>query len=233
MIPLYVLCYQNAKWLRHTVSEMQRTKVEGRVNIWDDGSTDPDMLEAIDEVDATAPFFFAHRNPHLGYREQFIAIGEHAAIGTNLWHTSDYYCYIEDDVQFSVNWLAYAEKKLKELLAAGYPVGVLALYTGHAHVKKQVLPHVYEHHGEHFYGTCGLIINTAFVPELAKAIRGNLNCDIAIRELLSTHEHPQWKLYGIIPTLMQHLGKDTRLNAPFHQSSFVLSPESDALKVML
>lgn len=231
-VPIYALCYQNAKWLEHLVAEMRRTLMIGRpdVHIWDDGSDDPDIVVALAQLERETNEFRVHRQEHLGYREQFIAIGERALSELGL---DQFYCYVEDDVQFCVNWHAYATKVLLELTRRSYPVGVLAFYTGHPAVRMQVLPHAYELHGEHFYGTCGLAINTSFVPELAEAIRTNLNPDIAIRELLGVKQHSKWCLYVVIPTLVQHLGKDTRLNAPFHQSGSVLHHSADAMRVLL
>lgn len=217
-VPVYLLCYDSTKLLSYALDQARRTNTPP-VEVWDDGSEDPKMVDLLSRTRNV------HREPHRGYREQFIAIGEHARM---LGHK--FYCYIEDDASFSVNWYAYAMKKLDQM--AGLPVGVLALYTGHPAIEKKVLPHVYEHRGEHFYGTCALVINTEFVDEMAAKIREGWNCDLAIREALGVVKHPRWNLYIMIPTLAQHRGKDTRLNAPFHWSVRYLGDEVDALAVL-
>ncbi len=220
-VPVYLLCYDSAKLLDLALGEARRTNTPS-LEVWDDGSEDPKMVDLLSKTRNV------YRKPHMGYREQFIAIGEHARM---LGYK--FYCYIEDDASFSVNWYAYAMKKLDGMLAAGLPVGVFALYTGHPAIEKKILPHVFEHRGEHFYGTCALVINTEFVDEMAQAIRGGLNPDIAIREALGMVRHPRWNLYVVIPTLAQHRGKDTRLNAPFHWSASHLGDEVDALAVLM
>jgi hypothetical protein len=197
-----------------------------KVQIWDDGSTNARM---IDSLRRAAGECVVHFEPHLGYREQFVRIGEHARAEGH-----EFYVYIEDDVAFCIDWYEYAMKKLKQMLDAGLNVGVYAIYTGHPAIAKRVLPNVYEHRGEHFYGTCALVINTQFVEELCCCIEDRkLNPDIAILELLGCKQHPKFNLYVNIPTLAQHVGKVTRLNAPFHSSQKFLGMAVNALEVLL
>lgn len=197
---------------------MDRTNTPFPIFVVDDGSTEEDKINLLKELDSSNKVFVI-RQEHKGYKPQFLEI-------MKIFKDVPYYIFMEDDVVFSKNWYQWGCRNLQTLIAEGYNIGVFALYTGHPALKEQVLPNVYRHNTEHFYGTCCLFINPKIIDEYEYQAK-TWNPDVAIREM--SLNRSEFLLFVASPTLAQHIGRESLLGAPPHRSGLFWGQDKDAL----
>jgi hypothetical protein len=218
-IPVAMITYNRPDMLRNALAEQHRTLTPFPIDIYDDGSNDQKKLDLLKTIsDCTV-----HNMKHLGHRKQVLEImKEMNTAGVR------YFAFIEDDAIFSINWYTWGVNKLHELESNGHKVGALALYTGHARMDtRAVIPGVYKHNREHFYGSCCIFFNTTITSSLINQVNAGFNPDVALRELSVNNVID---LFVTTPTVAEHIGTESLLGAPPHRSNNFYGQDVDMLK---
>jgi len=224
-IPIALLTYNRAELLKQSIAEQERVNSPYPIYIFDDGSTEESKLTLLNDLEKDNRFIVI-RWKHRGYKNQFLEIMRFFKE-----QGYRYYVFIEDDAIFSINWYDWGCGRLRDLESFGCNIGVFALYTGHPILKQEVLPHVFKHTTEHFYGTCCLFINPQIIDEyIYQAYDRGWNPDVAIREM--SLNRSKFLLFVASPTLAQHIGNESLLGAPPHRSGLFLGQDKDALNLL-
>ena len=220
--PVVILTYDRQEFLSKVLVEHSRVNTPKPILIFDDGSKDISSLIALEKNSDYVVFPMRH----LHYRNQFSEIGR---ILGKLGYK--YFVFTEDDASFAINWYQYGMKVL-EKLDAEYEVGALSFYSGHSKPNgKKVLPNVYKHIDDHFYGTCGIVVNTKYIEQIKTTMftrDGCSNPDVSMRQMSIDK---QFNLFVVFPNIVQHEGVGKSLvKAPQHHSDTFIGNNKDALK---
>lgn len=221
IVPVVILTYNRAKFLSDVLIEHVRVNTPKPIFVFDDGSLDISIIESLQKNKDYICFPMRHQH----YRSQFSEIGR---ILGKLGYK--YFAFTEDDASFSINWHQWAMIALSKLESM-YEVGAFSLYSGHNKPNgNRVIPYVYKHTNDHFYGTCGIIVNTAYVEDIKDTMLDYKfrNPDVAIRKM-SIDKY--LNLFVTFPNIVQHEGVGKSLVvAPKHYSETFLGNNKDALK---
>jgi len=224
-VPVVILTYNRPDFLSKVLAEHNRVNTPKPIFIFDDGSADVSIIKSL----TSNPDYVCIQTRHLNYRNQFCEIG-------NLFNKLGYkyFMFTEDDASFSINWYQWAMCSLDKLETM-YDVGAFSLYSGHNKPNgKKVLPYVYKHVDDHFYGTCGIIVNTKYIEGIKEIMFSDNSCknpDVAIRKMSI---NKNLNLFVTFPNIVQHegVGKSLVL-APQHHSETFLGNNRDAMKELL
>lgn len=221
-VPVVILTYNRPEFLSCVIKEHDRVNTPKPIMIFDDGSDNLSELRKL----GSSPDYVIFPMRHMHYRNQFVEIGK---ILGKLGHK--YFVFTEDDASFAINWYQWGIKVLT-VLDGKYDVGALSFYSGHDKPNgNKVLPNVYNHTDGHFYGTCGIVVNTAYMDLINATMLTVKDCgnpDISIRKLSIDKK---LSLFVVFPNIVQHEGVGKSLvSAPTHHSKTFLGNDKDVMK---
>lgn len=220
-VPVVILTYNRKQFLIDVLAEHDRVNTPKPIFIFDDGSEDISVIESLRENKDYICVPLRHQH----YRNQFLEIGR---IMGKMGHK--YFVFTEDDASFSINWYQWTIKALSKL-DSQYEVGAFSLYSGHDNPNgRKVIPYVYKHTNGHFYGTCGIVVNTNYIEDIKETMRNDRyrNPDIAIRKM-SVDKY--LSLFVTFPNIVQHEGVGKSLViAPEHRSRTFIGNNKDSLE---